>query len=290
MKILGIGEIVLDKTYTISGEMCHGQKCQSNDSLLCIGGPVSSALKLLTNLGCETTIIGSIGKGPLGKYVKEQFDLYGINYSLVQDKATKVNTVLIDEKTGTRTIIKDKIHNKLLVEIPISYIKEADIIIFDRTEKKVFDFVLKHKRKKTKIIIDPGTEYSLEIIHMIKNSYIPILPIEVLYKVTEENNFFENVKKLYNVIEKTLIITDGEKGAYVFDGKEVKTYKAIDICPIDTNGAGDVFRGGIGWGVLNNWDLEKCITYANKVAGLQCMKMGNLSAIPEMEEIEKFIY
>jgi hypothetical protein len=43
---------------------------------------------------------------------------------------------------------------------------------------------------------------------MIKNSYIPILPIEVLYKVTEENNFFENVKKLYNVIEKTLIITD----------------------------------------------------------------------------------
>jgi hypothetical protein len=43
----------------------------------------------------------------------------------------------------------------LLVEIPISYIKEADIIIFDRTEKKVFDFVLKHKRKKTKIIIDP---------------------------------------------------------------------------------------------------------------------------------------
>lgn len=290
MKILWIWEIVLDKTYTISWEMCHGQKCQSNDSLLCIWWPVSSALKLLTNLWCETTIIWSIWKWPLWKYVKEQFDLYGINYSLVQDKATKVNTVLIDEKTWTRTIIKDKIHNKLLVEIPISYIKEADIIIFDRTEKKVFDFVLKHKRKKTKIIIDPWTEYSLEIIHMIKNSYIPILPIEVLYKVTEENNFFENVKKLYNVIEKTLIITDWEKGAYVFDWKEVKTYKAIDICPIDTNWAGDVFRGGIWWGVLNNWDLEKCITYANKVAWLQCMKMWNLSAIPEMEEIEKFIY
>jgi hypothetical protein len=43
----------------------------------------------------------------------------------------------------------------LLVEIPINYIIDADIIIFDRTEKKVFDFVLKHKREETKIIIDP---------------------------------------------------------------------------------------------------------------------------------------
>jgi hypothetical protein len=43
---------------------------------------------------------------------------------------------------------------------------------------------------------------------MIKNSHIPVLPIELVNKVTDENNFLENIKKLYNVIEKTLIITD----------------------------------------------------------------------------------
>lgn len=288
MKVLWIWEIVLDKIYTISWEVSHGQKCQSHDSLLSIWWPVPSALKLLNNLWCETTIVWSIWKWPIWRFVKEQFDLHGINHNLILDKYTKVNAVIIEELTWTRTIIKDKVHNKPIKEISISLIKEADIIIFDRTEKDIFDFVLNNKRDDTKIIIDPSSENSPEIFNMVKKSYVPIFPIETIYKLSDENNFTKNVEKLYNMMGKNIIITDWENGAYMYDRKNLRNYEALKICPLDTNWAWDIFRGWFCYWLLNNWNLEDCIIFANKVAWLQCLKKGNLTAVPNLEEINNF--
>lgn len=290
MKVLWIGEIVLDKTYVISQEINAWQKCQSQDSLVSIWWPVPSALKLLNNIWCETTIVWTVWKWPLWRYVQDQFDSYWINHFLILDKSTKVNTVIIDEKSWSRTIIKDKIHNCSLKKIPLGLIKEADIIIFDRSEKWVFDYVLKNKNPDTKIIIDPSTEYSPEIIHMTRNSYVPIFPIETIYKLSDENDFQKNILKLYNIMWKTIVITDWENWAYIFDWKNLRNYESLKICPIDTDGAWDIFRGGFAYGLLNNWSIEDSVVFANKVAWLQCLKHGNLTAVPSLQEIESFTF
>ncbi len=289
MKILWIWEIVLDKTYVINWEIDSWQKTESNDSIVSLWWPVPAALKLLSNLWYKTTIVGSIWKWPLGKFAKNEFKKLGIKDELILDKATKVNSVIVNEITWTRTIIKDKIHNKKLETIPKSMIKNADLIIFDRSEKEAFKYVLIHKKENTKIILDPGTEWNEEIIFMAKNSFIPIFPIETLWKMGNESNFAKNIEELFEIMWKSIIITAGENGAFLYDWKTLENFEASKICSIDSNWAGDIFRWALAHGVLNNWDLRESIIFANKIAWLQCTRKWNLQAVPTKKEINNLV-
>ncbi len=288
MEILWIWEIVLDKTYIISWDLDFWQKTESQDSQISIWWPVPSALKLLKNLWCSVSIIWSIWNWPLWKFVKNEFKKYGIKSNFVVDKSTKVNTVIVNEINWTRTIIKDKIYNDKLQKIDIEAIKIADLIIFDRSEKEAFKFVLKHKNEDTKIIFDPWTEWNEEIIFMSKNTFFPIFPIETLKKINDKNDFEKNIKKLYKLMWKSIIITAWENWSFLYDWKELRHFQAIKICCVDTNWAWDIFRWAIAYGILQKRDLEKSIIFANKLAWLQCMRKGNLSAVPNLKEINNF--
>lgn len=289
MKILWIWEIVLDKTYIISWEITHWQKEESHDSVLSLWWPVPSALKLLNNLWYKTTIVWSIWKWPLWKYATKEFKKQWIKTELIEDKATKVNSVIVNNITWIRTIIKDKIHNNKITKISKRLIKSADLIIFDRSEKEVFKFVLENKRQDTKIIIDPSSEWNDEIIFMTKNSTFPIFPIETIEKVSDKNDFSQNVKKLFDLMWKPIIITAWENWAFLYDWQELKKIESEKVCALDTNWAGDIFRWAFSYGILNNWEIEKTIIFANKVAWLQCTKNWNLTAVPSFEELKKLI-
>ena len=83
-------------------------------------------------------------------------------------------------------------------------------------------------------------------------------------------------------------MTAGDKGSIVFNGKSIELIPAVEVDCVDANGAGDVFRGAFGYGVMNDWNITKSTEYANLVAALQCTRIGNCSAIPHKNEIEEF--
>ncbi len=285
MKILGIGEIVLDKIYNLPHSIIEGQKIQSLWNTISVGGPVPAGLRLLQNLWYEVTFVWSIGDNINGKYIRAYLNSYQIQTEFIYDNDTKSNTILINQETGARTIIRDVNKNSLIEKIPLKLIKEADAILFDRHEVKAFDFVMEHKRDDTIIVFDPSTEWSDKIIHMAKNIDYPIFPIETFGQLFEGASLEEQCQKMYRLLGKTFVITDGSKWSYTYDGKNLVKTPVIDIKSIDSNGAGDVFRWGFAYGLLQWWELQKIVKFANVVAGLQCTKEGNLTAIPTKEEI-----
>jgi ribokinase len=94
------------------------------------------------------------------------------------------------------------------------------------------------------------------------------------------------LKKLYALCQKTIIITAGELGSIIYDGKEKTYIPALPIKAVDVTGAGDIYRGGFAYGILQEWDLKKTAAFGNLVAGLQCTKIGNACAIPTKSEID----
>jgi sugar/nucleoside kinase (ribokinase family) len=76
----------------------------------------------------------------------------------------------------------------------------------------------------------------------------------------------------FSPLQKNIIITDWWNWTYIFDWKNKKTIPASNIKAIDTNWAWDVFRGAYVWGLLQKWETEKIVEFANKVAWLQCLK------------------
>ena len=276
MKVLGIGETVIDKSIILNGNLNEGTKINAQKELLSVGGPVPVALILLSRLGAQCTLVSTLGKDPEAEFIKKTLTKEKI--ALIQKNSTKtrINTVLTSCQSGTRTIIKSTIIHKKIKSVNKSLISKADIILLDRHEPLVFEQVLKYKNKQAKIIIDPSTENSKYTRSMIKKVDFPIVPIEL----------WDQIKK--DIKSLNLIITAGSEGSYILNKNKLKHEPAYNVNIIDTLGAGDIFRGAFGYGVLRKWNLEECVRFANLVAALQCSKAGNTSAIPSKREIIRF--
>ena len=61
----------------------------------------------------------------------------------------------------------------------------------------------------------------------------------------------------------TSVITMGEEGSFVVTNDEIINTPNVNINPIDTNGAGDMFAGSFLYALLQNHDLRSCAEFAN---------------------------
>ena len=71
---------------------------------------------------------------------------------------------------------------------------------------------------------------------------------------------FNEIIEFSKTINKTVVITRGEKGSMVISNKDVYECKAQpDLRLVDLTGAGDLFAGGFLHGYVNNMGIEKSL-------------------------------
>jgi len=294
-KILWIWEIVVDKTYFIPEFPEEWLKYSSTDSIEWVWWPVPTALKFLQNMWCEVELIWTVWDDYWSIFLKKELEKEKIKTNFIYDNSTKINTILVNNKNWQRTIIKDLDINNKIESIDIDLIKWADAIIFDRTEKNVFDFVIKNYRKETIIMVDPSTEFNDKILDFMKNSSKAIFPIETVNNMNKwniNNNlsalwmFLFNTKHNKDDIYKELIITDWWNWTYIYNWEKKELIPSLDIVPVDTNWAWDIFRWAYVWWLLQGWNTKRIVEFSNKIAWLQCLNKGNLIAVPILEDLK----
>jgi sugar/nucleoside kinase (ribokinase family) len=287
-KVLGIGEVVIDEVFLMDQmwdkqvdlHMLIGEKH--------VGGTIPAALVLLARLEIDCTFLTSLGRDEEAKVIKKQFKKEGIKVFAKVQKRTKINKILVDRSTGFREKRKGGMVHVPIKNIDRKFLAQFDLIVIDRHEREAFYEVMKKKRSSTKVLIDTSVEVSPFTLDMIKQAELPVVPIEVVEKLGEGSALHEGLKKLFKIAKKEVVVTCGELGSLVFDGERINFISGFDVSAIDVTGAGDVYRGGFCYGILLNWELKKCAEFANLVAGLQCTKIGNITAIPMSEEIIQF--
>ena len=76
----------------------------------------------------------------------------------------------------------------------------------------------------------------------------------------------ENIDEAFIKLQEkpyTSIITMGEKGSSVITNDEIIHTPKVNIDPVDTNGAGDMFAGSFLYALLQDGDLRSCAEFAN---------------------------
>jgi sugar/nucleoside kinase (ribokinase family) len=76
---------------------------------------------------------------------------------------------------------------------------------------------------------------------------------------------------------------------YARRDQSVRKYKPYTIIPVDTTGAGDSFRAGIVYGLLNSWDDETTIDFASAVAACVCLSLPHVLNAPGLEGVFAFM-
>lgn len=86
-----------------------------------------------------------------------------------------------------------------------------------------------------------------------------------------------------------LLIKDGANGASVWQGDQHWHDPALNVIPVDTTGAGDVFNAGFLTAHLRGYEISECLRWGNICGGLSTLGSGGTSTAPHLAEVENLV-
>jgi sugar/nucleoside kinase (ribokinase family) len=96
-------------------------------------------------------------------------------------------------------------------------------------------------------------------------------------------------EKYKNTCRGLVILTSGDRDILYSRNGRSGNVTPYEIEVIDTAGAGDSFRSGIIYGLLNGWSDEKTIDFASALAALVCNSFPGVLNAPDLEQVTEFM-
>lgn len=300
-KITVIGSFNIDLVCKVPTPPIPYDTIWGEDFLLTTGGKGSNQAICASRLGAEVYFIGCVGKDIFGEIAKNTLtkEKVNIDYLFEEQYSTGIAMVLVDKNNGDNTLIVCPEANQKLtpdsIDKAFEIITNSDVVLiqFEIPIGTVEYVIEKLKdRTKPKLIVNPAPAKKLRK-EVWNNLYI-VTPnkreLELLsdIKIDSQDDLIKASKKLLSWGIQNVIVTLGERGAFLMNKNEIVEVPALKVNPVDTTGAGDAFNGGLAVALSEGIDLVNAIKFANKVAGLKVQKYG-ASSMPYKEELEKLI-
>jgi ribokinase len=86
-----------------------------------------------------------------------------------------------------------------------------------------------------------------------------------------------------------VIVTLGERGALLVDGRTAELFPAVSVESVDSAGAGDAFIGSLAVFLAEGRSLAESVRHANAVAALSVRRLGTQASFPARAEVESFL-
>ena len=280
------------------------------------GGGINTACNF-ANLGFETSAIFKIGKDVYSDGILASF----------KDKKVKLDNIIQKENTSTgfsiilvsfqgdRTVLAHRGANAEIREDEINYeaIKDADFMYvapLNGESNKVLEPIVEYAHKHgTKICFNAGTT-SLKrgfehISTILKSAHIVVMNKEeasmatgILVRPDSKTEKFSHelihtdIKKMLTTLKvmdyQIIVITDGGRGAYAYDGKKFYYCPVFPSPVVSTLGAGDAFAstfcGALGRTRLN---VGLSLMYASVNSSCVVSEFGATEGLATFEEIEE---
>jgi ribokinase len=297
-KICVLGSIGYDLvTYLYNfpkaGETILGKKFIQNP-----GGKGENQAIAAAKAGGNVTFVGSIGDDNYGEILKKTLENNKVKSVLkvVPNTSTQIATILIEENGENHIVIVPGANNcfdKKMIDDNIKLIKESDIIILQlEIPMETVEYAVDKAYELKKIIIlnpAPGAKLSQNIIkkctYLTPNENEAGLITQMPYDTID--NIKAAAKKLYDQGAQNVIITLGEKGAYLKNKNDdiiIPTYK---VNAVDTTGAGDCFTGVFATYLSKGKNMIEAIKYANIASSISVTRPGAVPSLPSEKEIEE---
>lgn len=261
------------------------------------GGQVASAMVCCARLGWRARYAGRFGLDELGQLGVRSLEQEGVDVSAVQrvDAPTRFAMVLVDERTGDRTVLWDR--------DPALVVKPGDIAEDVWASGRVLHVDCEDVPASTAAARLARASGALTVIDV--EAVLPGVPallrhIDVIIasegfpeRLTGHKDTGSALAAMAREYAPVLAcVTLGSSGSLaICQGREIRT-PAFDVAVVDSTGAGDAFRGGFIAGYLQSGchaDVEDVLTFATAVAALKCRSLGARDGLPRQADVETFL-
>ena len=201
-KIVGIGACVFDTLYNVPTFPKEDTKMRATASKTAGGGPVATGLVAASKLSEDAAFIGVLSDDNGGKFLKEDFEKYGVDTSLIEVKSgyrSFASVLWLCADTTTRTCVFDKgnLPALCLTDAQKEAVKEAEILMVDGNEMDAAVEAAGVARESgTKVLYDCGGLYE-GVDKLLKLTDIMIPSEEFAIGHTGENFFKKRFKLIH---------------------------------------------------------------------------------------------
>lgn len=293
--LIGFGHCCADYLSVLKPFPDKGKKGDVIQSLTIGGGPVPTACQTVSLFGKSARFIGKVGDDEDGKLVIEGLQRCSVDssYMLIDSSVrTARASIWIDAEDGSRTVALDVSNFQFprASEVNVEWLSECRMLLIDgRAGDATLLMLHEAKRRGILTMLDAGA------VRQRLDEMLPFIDYAVVssdfadtYSPGASKELLAG--KLIQAGVGTAVITAGEKGAYwqhKTDSGFVEGYRISPV--IDTTGAGDVFHGGLIFGILEGWNFQQSLRFANAAAALSTRRLSGRGGIPELTEVMNLI-
>lgn len=240
-------------------------------------GSVANTIYSLGQLGGKAAFSGSVGDDRYGLFYKNEFEGLGILFPNAPTVGAVTGTCLVfitpDAERTMRTSLAvstefgaDHIDEALIAASKYVFIEGYLLANPGKVEPWLQKVIPLCKKHNTKIAFTCSEAWVIQsfrpVVDMVLDAASVVFANEseaiALTEAATAEEAFNSLKKRYE----SVAITVGEKGALVSLAGDDTVVSAFPCKPIDLTGAGDVFAGGIMYGLSNGFSAAKAATAA----------------------------
>jgi sugar/nucleoside kinase (ribokinase family) len=295
--VVGFGTNAVDFLIQVPEYPPFNSKIELSQYTQAAGGEVASAMAGLHRLGCRTSYIGRFGSDEAGRFGMRALRDEGVDLTYaetIEGARTQIAFIVIDERNGERTVIwkRDQRLAYSPDEAPIEAIGRTRVLHFTPHDTAACIRLAREAK-------DRGVIVSIDIDNVFDGIDVLLPLVDVLIASAEFPRKFlgagsdrDGLAALHKRFASPIVgITLGEQGSILLSGGNLIETPAFPVpggCK-DTTGAGDAFRVGFIYGMLQGESIEESARMANAVASLKCRRIGARTALPAHDELSALL-
>ena len=261
------------------------------------GGKGANSAIAFARFGADCVFVCKLGNDSNGRRLTSLYKQEGIDtryISVDEDEPTGLASILVEDNGKNRIIVYPGANAKINsadIEEGFTCYPDALYVQFEIPDDAVIEACRRANEDDIPVFVDAGParlDYPLK-----KLGKIEIFsPNETETKIftgiapMSEESCLRAAIKLSQVVDaKYIVIKLGERGAFIYDGREYYMIPAEKVEAVDTTAAGDVFTAVMTYVYLQNKNIVSAVKYATCAAALSVTKLGASSSIPTRDEV-----
>jgi sugar/nucleoside kinase (ribokinase family) len=309
LDLLTVGDIKLDTFLLLpdASVMCglrdsncklcvdYGKKIPVTTMLSQIAGTAPNVAIGVARFGKKTGVVSVMGDDDIYDHAKRFL------------KRHKVNTTHVSGKPGLHssaaTVVTYKGESTQFVDhVDVEYrlpdtVKQADWVHISELGEGYLDLyrdaIATKKHHGTKISFNPGAIQieagKSEFFDLLRSADVLFLNMreaKTVLKIEQEDDIRGILAGLRSMGPEVVVVTDGTKGAYAFDGETMTSAPMFPGKRIEATGAGDAFSSGFLGAMLSGLSHDEALQYASVNAASAVGAIGPTAGLLSAKEIE----
>ncbi len=291
--LVGVGLNATDTLIPLPDYPSRGSKVEYRAASVMPGGQTATTVIACQTWGLRTRYVGKLGDDDAARLHERTFERVGVDARLIKvPGGVSPQSLILVDGSGERTVLCRRDEHMTLrpEELRREWVVNARVLHVDGHDTAAATLAASWAHDAgIPVVADlddtyPGVE------DLIANIDYLIVSSDFSCRLMDDTNLERALRKMQSRYSCRLsAATLGVDGVLAWDGRQLVHSAAYRVPVVDTTGAGDVFRAGFIYGLMQDWPLERQLDFSCAAAAMNCMAHGARGGIKPVSAIEELM-